>query len=412
MARARPSGAPFRGRHETVYVLGGDWFPDERAGSHQTARMTQGFLDAGLSAVVAHPASNRRVRWEDTRRVYGLHRPLESWPLWDGPAGTAVLGSRRRRWALRLSLLGLARRARTGDVVYGRHAEKDPLAWMLRLKQAGVLRARIFVELEDQYPAAVHPAASGYVVNNAILGEYVRRAGVSEDCILVAPHAVDIDAYRKARSADLAAVRASLGCSDRAVLICYTGQLYQERNVTSLIAALAFLEPQFRLAVVGGIKEKFVSPHRAAAATAGVSGRVVFTGQLDAPEVRLIQCAADVLVLPYDSSLKAKDWCSPMKLPEYLCTGKPIVAFPTAPLHAELRDDEVVWVEAETPESLAEAIRTASRRPPRSIELVEERFRRWTWTDRARAVAAFIGMPPAGGRPWRMPETSQEGIAG
>ena len=81
-----------------------------------------------------------------------------------------------------------------------------------------------------------------------------------------------------------------------------------------------------------------------------------------------------------------------MKLGEYLATGIPIVAFRLPSLEGVLHEEEVVWAEEETAAGLAGAITQAMKRERRRLEDIEARLAGWTWADRARRMAAFMGM--------------------
>jgi glycosyltransferase involved in cell wall biosynthesis len=102
------------------------------------------------------------------------------------------------------------------------------------------------------------------------------------------------------------------------------------------------------------------------------------------------QLAADVLVIPYDSRLSTAAWCSPLKMWEYLASGRPIVAFPIPALRDIFRKSEVVWVQEETPVSLADALKEAMKWEPRPLHEIRERIGTWTWEERARRIAEFM----------------------
>ncbi|MSU73604.1 glycosyltransferase, partial [Candidatus Kaiserbacteria bacterium] len=107
--------------------------------------------------------------------------------------------------------------------------------------------------------------------------------------------------------------------------------------------------------------------------------------------VPLWQSAADVLVLPntgtQDISTK---YTSPMKLFEYMASGRPIVASDLPSIREVLPEDSGFYCAADNPRELAAAIRKvidgpdeARLRADRAVDLV----RAYAWEARARRIA-------------------------
>lgn len=372
-----------------VYMVAQDGFPDRRAQSYQTARMAEGFRDGGFDTTILCSRSTSVIEASDICGTYGLRRQPDMKHLRDG------LGPKARRLrpaTLRTSLGLLALRGARSDVFLGRNPGKDPLASLLWLKTRGLLQARVFVELHEakHYSSAADLRISGYVVINDVLRTFLLSRGISPERILMAPQAVDLRRYRAAHALDRRSLRAEFEWGEEESIVCYTGQLYSGRNVETLVAAMVGLPEHLILVLVGGNVAEHVQRVRAFADSHHLSRRVRLLGQCSAETTLRAQMAADVLAIPYASQTQTIEWCSPLKLPEYLATGRPIAAFSSGPLRLELRDDEVVWAKEETPVALAEAIREALIRPPRQFEEIQRRLGGWTWSDRARRIAEFI----------------------
>ena len=99
-------------------------------------------------------------------------------------------------------------------------------------------------------------------------------------------------------------------------------------------------------------------------------------------DVPATMAAMDVLMMPWHRS----EWieaCNPIKLKEYLATGRPVVStdFP------ELRHYEGLVAVANEPERFAAAIRQAvEQSDPALVERGRERIADATWTSRAAAA--------------------------
>lgn len=374
-------------------------FPDWGAHSYQVARMASGFRAIGQPAVIVRVPGFSGLPWDEIPAVYGV--PAVP-PRYDVPGGGPVTGRVPvlRGVLRRLGLGALAVRAAAGDVILARHATRDPLRLVLRARALGLVRARIIVELHEipHHDPAADRLVDGYVVIHEHLRQHLVNGGFPDGRILLAPSAVDLDAYELAREWDRATLRRELQLPADAPVVCYTGRLSASRNVEILIGALAHLPAGACLVLIGDATgsygERLV--HLASAQRGHIDVRL--PGRLPAEATRRYQMASDVLVFPYGDRLAAAPKYSPLKLGEYLATGLPIAAFRTPSLAATLSDDDVVWAAEETPEAMAAAITSASRRAPRSREQVRTRLAGASWPDRARAITAFAASLPEGHR--------------
>ena len=84
--------------------------------------------------------------------------------------------------------------------------------------------------------------------------------------------------------------------------------------------------------------------------SAGLSGQVIFTGQRPAEEVPAYLDAATVLVSPRSSGTN-----TPLKIYQYLRSGRPIVATRLR-THTQVLSDDVAILTEATPEGLAEGL--------------------------------------------------------
>ncbi|MFJ6846080.1 glycosyltransferase [Streptomyces griseoluteus] len=128
------------------------------------------------------------------------------------------------------------------------------------------------------------------------------RWGVPEPRIAVVPNGIDLEPFRfdperRAR------VRARLGIPDEAFVIGGVGRLAPGKRFDVLIGALARLTPDCRLLLAGGGPEE--GALRRTAAAAGVSDRVLLTGEVPGlpdgsagPDLPTLTSAMDVLAAP------------------------------------------------------------------------------------------------------------------
>src|SRR5439155_23824798 len=120
--------------------------------------------------------------------------------------------------------------------------------------------------------------------------------------------------------------------------------------------------------------------------------RVVATGALPLEQLPGLAREAAVLVMPY-ADLPVTRAIQPLKLKEYLATGKPVVArdLPATRPWADCLDL------ADTPEAFAAAVRQRLHTGlPVEQRLARERLAGETWAAKARAFKRWVGRRGAG----------------
>lgn len=165
--------------------------------------------------------------------------------------------------------------------------------------------------------------------------DIVRVWEVAEDRVAVVGLGVDRELFRPI---DQAEARAALGVAADRTILCYVGILDETHNLQPVIeTVVASGRDDLELHVIGD------GPSRAAcAALAGGSPRVLFRGRVPHHAVPQHIAVADLCLAPYDSRAFASGALgySTMKIPEYLCVGRAVVAAP-AERAKELIEDGV-----------------------------------------------------------------------
>lgn len=142
--------------------------------------------------------------------------------------------------------------------------------------------------------------------------------------IVVFPNAVHIDRFKPDPEARTQ-VRRSLGMDDEP-MIMFVGNFYHWHDVTSLLRAFArALQtcPQARLVLVGDGDRRAEMMKQAS--ELGLDYAVKFTGIVPHADVPRFIAAADIAVVPYPP-MQQEMWLSPLKLFEYMSSGKAVVA--------------------------------------------------------------------------------------
>jgi glycosyltransferase involved in cell wall biosynthesis len=145
-----------------------------------------------------------------------------------------------------------------------------------------------------------------------------RDNGIDDSCIFVAHDAVNPEKFNQHTSKTKA--RNLLGLKSSGTIVVYTGSLIAGKGVDVLIKCANRL-PEISFLIVGGTDQQIEKLNAAA-----IFDNVIFTGHVNPSLVPLYQCAADILALPNTRGSLIDDVTSPMKLFEYLASGRPILS--------------------------------------------------------------------------------------
>jgi glycosyltransferase involved in cell wall biosynthesis len=157
-------------------------------------------------------------------------------------------------------------------------------------------------------------------------------------------------------------IRGELGIAPDAPVVLYTGTFEAYQGLDLLFAAareVVRVRPDARFVLAGGRPDQIGAAKRQAE-QAGIAGALVFAGQRPAEEIPLFLDAADVLVSPRSTGIN-----TPLKIYQYLRSGRPIVATRLL-THTQVLNDDVAILTAATPESFAQGILDALADPPRA----------------------------------------------
>ncbi len=159
-----------------------------------------------------------------------------------------------------------------------------------------------------------------------------------------------------------AAVRAELQLAPGTPMVLYTGTFEHYQGLDLLFDAMPIViaaRPDVRFVLMGGEPQQ-VETARARVAAAGIAASVLFTGQRPAGDVPAYLDAADVLVSPRSTGTN-----TPLKLYQYLRSGRPIVATRLL-THTQVLDDDTSILTPATPAGYARGIVDAVSDPARA----------------------------------------------
>jgi len=220
------------------------------------------------------------------------------------------------------------------------------------------------------------------------------KNGIGADKILVAPDAVDLADFESVSQID-DDLKIELGFPNDEFLIGYIGKfktLGMEKGIKTMIEALSILDRDAKMVFVGG-EELEIKEYKNLANRFNVSAQCVFIGYQ--PRLRAIKYikAMDALVIPFPNVPHYAFYASPLKLFEYMASGRPIIASDLPALKEVLNDKNALFFKPESAADLARTIKMLKSSQMLGYHLSQQALadvRQYTWANRARKIADFI----------------------
>jgi glycosyltransferase involved in cell wall biosynthesis len=179
------------------------------------------------------------------------------------------------------------------------------------------------------------------------------------------------------------------------ITLGYIGGLEAWKGVDTIIEALSFLPGNFRVKFIGG--EPGGPDHNRLlllAGKAGVSDRLCFAGRMPQEAFASAVEDVDIFILPLLDSAQGS---LPLKMFDYMCLGRPIVAASQESLREVLNERSALFYQAGSSESLAQQVLLLKKDPKLGRNLAANAFdaiKLYTvniWRERMKAFFDEIG---------------------
>lgn len=340
--------------------------------------MCEAFIEHGVDLALIAPSTHAAQNHMSAKDFYGLRveipqiqLPAPDWYA-SGRFGFFVssiiftVGSLAYLWSQRL-------RGKRGSVYT---VDMDTFSFSL-LPLSGL---PCIAEMHTPKPRRLHTKfffkrARIVTTNPLIAQKFKEDFGVSS---IVEPNGVDASFFDLP---DKLAAREKLGLPAGERMVLYVGRFYRWKGLEVLPPAAALVKDAiFR--VLGGTKSEFERVF-------GNAGNLEFA-EVRPDEVPLWLAAADVLlVIGTNANQESNRYTAPMKVFEYLASGKPIVASRTEALQSLVPDTLVHYCDPDNPPALARAVEEAL---VEGIVLQDrtEYAQKHTWAKRAERIMTPI----------------------
>jgi len=232
------------------------------------------------------------------------------------------------------------------------------------------------------------------VTITSALKKKIVEHGVDESKIIVVSDAVDLLAFNNI-ALGKEELKIELGLPSDDFLIGYVGKfktLGMGKGIATMIESLPLLNKDMKMVFVGG-EEMEIKEYRAMANRFNSLLQCIFIGYQ--PYSRLIKYikAMDALIIPFPNRPHYAFYASPLKLFEYMASGRPIIASDLPALREILNDKNALFFEPGNADDLARAIKMLKQSQALGYHLSQQALsdvKEYTWDKRALKILDFI----------------------
>ncbi|MDH3942482.1 MAG: glycosyltransferase family 4 protein [Anaerolineae bacterium] len=369
-----------------IALISGSHIPSRTANSMQTMKMAEATARIGHEVMLILPGEKPDAHWNEIASHYGVRlgfpihwiKPIRALRSYD--FGVAAV-RQARRWG--------------ADVIYTRHPQAAAIAgwgavpaiFEIHDLPSGNMGPRLMRAFAGGRSACKLVAITK-ALSQALEAEYMlpKREGF----MCIAPDGVDLERYENLNAPRKA--RQLLGLPE-GFTAGYSGHLYAGRGI-ELILQMAAALPELNFLLIGGEEER-VGEVRSQAEQAGL-GNLQVLGFIPNQELPRYHAACEALLMPYQQRVAGSSggdiarYLSPMKMFEYLASGRAVLASDLPVLGEVLVDGEnALILPAGDTEAWIEAIRKVQTDPDYRVRLGEkgrETAEEHSWELRARKI--------------------------
>ncbi len=225
------------------------------------------------------------------------------------------------------------------------------------------------------------------------LSEHLFARGINpslKEKLLICPDGVDLERFENLP--DSHGLKDQLGVPDGNFVIGYSGHLYEGRGI-ELILDLARKFSEDTVMIMGGDQQEVI---RYKEFTRQQNLRnVIFTGFIANAILPGYLSLCDVLLMPYQRKVitsrgsNTVSWMSPLKMFEYMASGKVILSSDLPVLHEVLNERNCLFCNPDDTQSWINAISYAKDNPEKSRKLAAQAridVEKYTWKERAKRI--------------------------
>ncbi|MDD4761547.1 MAG: glycosyltransferase family 4 protein [Candidatus Pacebacteria bacterium] len=356
--------------------------PTEKAHGYQIAKMCEEF-GKKIETELIITARKSHIK-ENIFEYYGLEKTFKIKKVgsFDSFKWERFLG--RIAWQIQKVLFGWQiKKIKIGkeDIVYTREAE---IASIMIKKGNKVFYEGHNWPKKDKIHLEMLKKTKGIICITKGLAERYIEKGIKKEKILVAPDGVDLEKFLAVNHLSKEKARKELKLPENRKIAVYVGSFYKWKGIDVLLkAAEKMREVIFVVAGSGKIEKELPE-------------NVKMVGKKLKTEVPKWLLAADVLILPNSGKEDiSRLYTSPLKMFEYMASGRPIVASDLPSIREVLNENNAVLVEPDKEESLILGIKKVLENEEMVLNIARRALddvKKYDWKRRAENILEFIGV--------------------
>lgn len=360
--------------------------PTEKAYGVQIAKMCEAFADIGQEVRLLHPYRKNPNIKQDLFSYYSIKNNFSNKVVavkdFYLPGFLDKISFVIKNY---LSAKALVREAlKEGADIY--YTRDERTAYILNKKDKNVVFECHRFSNNKKH---LYPRFKKIVAISQGLKYDLEKCGVKNSSILVASDGVDLKEFNISTPKEEA--RKSLELPQDKKIIMYTGHLFEWKGADTLLRVAQTTEDNILFVFVGGT-DRDVSDFKKRAERLG---NVLVLGHKPHKDIPTYLKAADILVLPNSAKEEISSlYTSPLKLFEYMASGRPIVASDLPSIREVLGDQNSVLFKPDDPASLADGITKILDSTVFAESLARKAFedvQGYTWQKRAQKIIDFVG---------------------
>lgn len=377
-------------------------FPTEKAHGLQIAQMCQAFsqLNVDVTLIVPNRKSHSHLK-TNPQTLYSLPREIPTKKLFcldflqffsvSDPQTLKQLSFFLQSFSFSFSLLIFLSKTPLKQIIYSRN--------VLVVFPSLILKRSFFLELhsfpQTRIGRLIHKLAFTKVQGAIFISKSLRDLYIRSNIVpkqhLIAHDAASLIPSSTKLSKIQARKKLKLPFNKKIVL--YTGSFFPWKGVYKLLEATKQLPKNSLTIFIGGSPiEPSTKKFFAKASLPKYHNTLVFNHTLRA-NLQLYLKSADVLVLPTTTKSPHAFYNSPLKLFDYLASGKPIVATNLPSIREILDENCAILVRPNSHRALSDGIIKLLSNPQLAKSLTSNAYKKskpHTWKNRARSISSFI----------------------
>ncbi len=365
--------------------------PTEKAHGLQIAKTLEALTKIGEHVELWVPRRTNPIH-EEVFQYYALTErfPIRILASLEALRLATLLGS-TAYWLDALAFLAALLFARIDtEVVY--YTRSAPVAWLLKQKGARIFfEAHAWPSSKEKYFCYLLRGVTGVVANSEGTAQMFRKNGFAN--VEVIRNGADLEKFALTTTHHDA--RREVGLPTRGNIVMYVGSFARWKGVATLYAAWKKIQEQFpdtKLVLVGGgvgMLAQFAECHDILN-----DGSVIVLPHQASALVPVYLRAANILVLPNEpASEESIRYTSPIKLFEYMASGRPIIISDLPAMREVLDDTTATFFRAGDSTDLSEKIAQALQTPDALLEMAKKASTlsiEYSWEKRAESIIFIL----------------------